>query len=139
MVLATYSIMEREKHLSIFYQKTRSGNPFSSKATCDKRLPKENDNLQCLFSSNLALARVQISLFRYSNINADRFRFTWIPITVIGLLLASRCASFRAHSGISCIGYPIGNIFSGTDNVQAAQKFITGLDATRLSKFPEYR
>ncbi|KAJ6866606.1 hypothetical protein NC652_037991 [Populus alba x Populus x berolinensis] len=49
-----------------------------------------------------------------------------------------RCASFRAHSGISCIGYPIGNIFSGTDNVQAAQKFITGLDATRLSKFPEY-
>lgn len=26
----------------------------------------------------------------------------------------------------------------GTDNVQAAQKFITGLDARRLSKFPEY-
>ncbi|XP_011002020.1 PREDICTED: translational activator GCN1 [Populus euphratica] len=26
----------------------------------------------------------------------------------------------------------------GTDNVQAAQKFITGLDARRLSKYPEY-
>ncbi|KAG6738186.1 hypothetical protein POTOM_057794 [Populus tomentosa] len=36
-----------------------------------------------------------------------------------------RCASFRAHPG--------------TDNVQAAQKFITDLDARRLSKFPEYR
>nr|KYP71848.1 Translational activator GCN1 [Cajanus cajan] len=27
----------------------------------------------------------------------------------------------------------------GSDNVQAAQKYITGLDARRLSKFPEYR
>ena len=36
-------------------------------------------------------------------------------------------------SGISCIEYPIGNIFSGTYNVQAAKKFITDLDARRLS------
>ncbi|KAG6736415.1 hypothetical protein POTOM_060824 [Populus tomentosa] len=60
----------------------------------------------------------------------------------LGLLFAApilKCASFRAHPGISCIGYSIGNIFSGTDNVQAAQKFITDLDARRLSKFPEYR
>ncbi|KAJ6860457.1 hypothetical protein NC651_036750 [Populus alba x Populus x berolinensis] len=47
----------------------------------------------------------------------------------LGLLLVAPilklCASFRAHSS--------------TDNVQAAKKFITGLDATRLSKFLEYR
>lgn len=29
--------------------------------------------------------------------------------------------------------------FSGSENVQAVQKYITGLDARRLSKFPEYR
>jgi len=29
--------------------------------------------------------------------------------------------------------------FSGSENVQAAQKYITGLDARRLSKFPEFR
>jgi len=29
--------------------------------------------------------------------------------------------------------------FPGSENVQAAQKYITGLDARRLSKFPEYR
>ncbi|KAL9380818.1 hypothetical protein Peur_026475 [Populus x canadensis] len=34
--------MEREKQLSILYQKTRSGNPFSSKATREQRLQKEN-------------------------------------------------------------------------------------------------
>ena len=63
--------MEREKELNILYQKTRSDNPFSSKATRDKRLQKENDDLQRLFSSNLAQARVQISLLWYFNINAD--------------------------------------------------------------------
>lgn len=63
--------MEREKELNILYQKTRSDNPFSSKATSDRRLQKENDDLQRLFSSNLAQARVQISLLWYFNINAD--------------------------------------------------------------------
>lgn len=29
--------------------------------------------------------------------------------------------------------------FAGPENVQAAQKFITGLDARRISKFPEHR
>ena len=29
--------------------------------------------------------------------------------------------------------------FVGTENVQAAQKYITGLDARRISKFPEHR
>lgn len=29
--------------------------------------------------------------------------------------------------------------FIGADNVQAAQKYITGLDARRLAKFPENR
>jgi hypothetical protein len=28
-------------------------------------------------------------------------------------------------------------LVSGAENVQAAQKYITGLDARRLSKFPE--
>jgi len=30
-------------------------------------------------------------------------------------------------------------MFPGTENVQGAQKFITGLDARRLSKYPELR
>jgi len=29
--------------------------------------------------------------------------------------------------------------FPGSENVQAVQKYITGLDARRLSKFPEFR
>ncbi|KAJ6960130.1 hypothetical protein NC653_038235 [Populus alba x Populus x berolinensis] len=60
-------------------------------------------------------------------------------IAIIAYVLQCSFSGGVLLSGISCIGYPIGNIFSGTDNVQAAQKFITGLDATRLSKFPEYR
>ncbi|KAJ6856791.1 hypothetical protein NC651_038462 [Populus alba x Populus x berolinensis] len=39
-VIPITGIMEREKQLSILYQKTRSGNPFSSKATCEQRLQK---------------------------------------------------------------------------------------------------
>lgn len=30
-------------------------------------------------------------------------------------------------------------MFAGTENVQAAQKFITGLDARRIAKLPEHR
>jgi len=63
LLCATCSIMEREKQLSILYKKPRSGNPFSSKATREQRLQKKNDDLQQLFSSNLAQARVQISIF----------------------------------------------------------------------------
>lgn len=29
--------------------------------------------------------------------------------------------------------------FTGTENVQAAQKYITGLDARRIAKLPEHR
>ena len=46
--------MEREKQFNILYQKTRLGNPFSNKVTREQRLQKENDDLQHLFSSNLA-------------------------------------------------------------------------------------
>lgn len=34
--------------------------------------------------------------------------------------------------------YPL-FFFVGSENVQAAQKFITGLDARRIAKFPEHR
>ncbi|KAJ6893802.1 hypothetical protein NC652_027773 [Populus alba x Populus x berolinensis] len=46
MVIMVCKFQEREKQPSILYQKTRSDNPFSSKATRDKRLQKENDDLQ---------------------------------------------------------------------------------------------
>ncbi|KAJ6855043.1 hypothetical protein NC651_039883 [Populus alba x Populus x berolinensis] len=60
MVLATWSVMEREKQLSILYQKTRSGNPFSSKATREQRLQRKMMIYNGFFSSNLAQERVSL-------------------------------------------------------------------------------
>ncbi|XP_048229798.1 structural maintenance of chromosomes protein 3 [Ricinus communis] len=47
-------IMEREKQLSILYQKQGRATQFSSKAARDKWLQKEIDDLQRVLSSNLA-------------------------------------------------------------------------------------
>ncbi|BFG34999.1 hypothetical protein CerSpe_212730 [Prunus speciosa] len=50
----TKGIMEREKQLSILYQKQGRATQFSSKAARDKWLQKEIDDLQRVLSSNLA-------------------------------------------------------------------------------------
>lgn len=50
----TKRIMEREKQLSILYQKQGRATQFSSKAARDKWLQKEIDDLQRVLSSNLA-------------------------------------------------------------------------------------
>jgi len=63
--------MEREKQLSILYQKQGRATQFSSKAARDKWLQKEIDDLQRVLSSNLAQARVHINLFWYLNIISD--------------------------------------------------------------------
>lgn len=49
-----YRIMEREKQLSILYQKQGRATQFSSKAARDKWLQKEIDDLERVLSSNLA-------------------------------------------------------------------------------------
>lgn len=46
------SIMDREKQLSILYQKQGRATQFSSKADRDKWLQKEIDDLQRILSSN---------------------------------------------------------------------------------------
>lgn len=51
-------IMEREKQLSILYQKQGRATQFSSKANRDKWLQREIDDLQKVLSSNL----VQVSV-----------------------------------------------------------------------------
>ncbi|CAL9000492.1 unnamed protein product [Prunus brigantina] len=50
----TKGIMEREKQLSILYQKQGRATQFSSKAARDKWLQKEIDDLERVLSSNLA-------------------------------------------------------------------------------------
>ncbi|KAH7542596.1 hypothetical protein FEM48_Zijuj02G0090800 [Ziziphus jujuba var. spinosa] len=52
----TKGIMEREKQLSILYQKQGRATQFSSKAARDKWLQKEIDDLERVLSSNLAQA-----------------------------------------------------------------------------------
>ncbi|KAF3439505.1 hypothetical protein FNV43_RR17783 [Rhamnella rubrinervis] len=53
----TKGIMEREKQLSILYQKQGRATQFSSKAARDKWLQKEIDDLERVLSSNLAQER----------------------------------------------------------------------------------
>lgn len=49
----TNRIMEREKQLSILYQKQGRATQFSSKAARDKWLQKEIDDLERVRSSNM--------------------------------------------------------------------------------------
>ena len=54
MFSVTNRIMEREKQLSILYQKQGRATQFSSKAARDKWLQKEIDDLVRVHSSNMA-------------------------------------------------------------------------------------
>lgn len=55
--------MEREKQLSILYQKQGRATQFASKAARDKWLQKEIDDLERVLSSNLVQVNVHIGLF----------------------------------------------------------------------------
>lgn len=59
--------MEREKKLSILYQKQGRATQFSSKAARDKWLQKEIDELERVRSSNLEQVWF-VNLFNLSNI-----------------------------------------------------------------------
>jgi structural maintenance of chromosome 3 (chondroitin sulfate proteoglycan 6) len=52
--------MEREKKLSILYQKQGRATQFSSKAARDKWLQKEIDDLERVLSSNTTQARIHL-------------------------------------------------------------------------------
>lgn len=54
--------MEREKKLSILYQKQGRATQFSSKASRDKWLQKEIDDLERVHSSNKGQASVHLSV-----------------------------------------------------------------------------
>lgn len=56
-------IMEREKQLSILYQKQGRATQFPSKAARDKWLQKEIDDLERVLSSNLAQVCPLLKLF----------------------------------------------------------------------------
>ena len=58
-----HRIMEREKQLSILYQKQGRATQFPSKAARDKWLQKEIDDLERVLSSNLVQVNVHIGLF----------------------------------------------------------------------------
>lgn len=62
MVLVMFSIMEREKQLSILYQKQGRATQFSSKTARDKWLQKEIDDLERVLSSNLVQVSPQLFL-----------------------------------------------------------------------------
>lgn len=53
------SIMDREKRLSILYQKQGRATQFANKAARDKWLQKEIDDLECVLLSN----RKQVMLY----------------------------------------------------------------------------
>jgi structural maintenance of chromosome 3 (chondroitin sulfate proteoglycan 6) len=55
--------MEREKQLSILYQKQGRATQFPSKAARDKWLQKEIDDLERVLSTNLVQVNVHIGLF----------------------------------------------------------------------------
>ncbi|KAF2317507.1 hypothetical protein GH714_023669 [Hevea brasiliensis] len=67
----TKGIMEREKQLSILYQKQGRATQFSSKAARDKWLQKEIDDLQRVLSSNLAQVIVCICFIWGSTVIKD--------------------------------------------------------------------
>ena len=58
-----YSIMDREKKLSILYQKRGRATQFSSKAARDKWLQREIDEYERVLSSNLTQVRVSYFTF----------------------------------------------------------------------------
>ena len=62
IVLMIYSIMEREKQLSILYQKQGRATQFSSKDARDKWLQKEIDDLERVHSSNMKQANLFLFL-----------------------------------------------------------------------------
>ncbi|GLU19081.1 hypothetical protein SLE2022_353480 [Rubroshorea leprosula] len=65
----TRGIMEREKQLSILYQKQGRATQFSSKAARDEWLQKEIDDLQQVLSSNLAQEKKLLD--EINQLNAD--------------------------------------------------------------------
>lgn len=67
--------MEREKQLSILYQKQGRATQFSSKAARDKWLQKEIDDLERVLSSNTTQASIHL-MARYSELNRILF-FLW--------------------------------------------------------------
>lgn len=58
MFCVTNRIMEREKQLSILYQKQGRATQFSNKAARDKWLQKEIDDLERVHSSNMVQVTV---------------------------------------------------------------------------------
>lgn len=62
-----YSIMEREKKLSILYQKRGRATQFANKADRDKWLQREIDEYERVLSSNLT----QVAIYIYYFINCD--------------------------------------------------------------------
>lgn len=59
--------MEREKKLSILYQKQGRATQFSSKAARDKWLQKEIDDLERVHSSNKGQASIYLSMWAIMN------------------------------------------------------------------------
>lgn len=59
--------MEREKKLSILYQKQGRATQFSSKAARDKWLQKEIDDLERVHSSNKGQASIYLSMWAMVN------------------------------------------------------------------------
>jgi hypothetical protein len=53
--------MEREKKLSILYQKQGRATQFSSESARDKWLQKEIDDLECVLSSNTTQASIHLT------------------------------------------------------------------------------
>lgn len=64
LVLMLCSIMEREKKLSILYQKQGRATQFSSKAARDKWLQKEIKDLNVVLTSNVDQVSILIDLFQ---------------------------------------------------------------------------
>lgn len=62
-MIVTCRIMEREKQLSILYQKQGRATQFSSKTARDKWLQREIDDLERVLSSNLVQVSVPSDLF----------------------------------------------------------------------------
>ncbi|CAK7329230.1 unnamed protein product [Dovyalis caffra] len=87
----TKRIMEREKQLSILYQKQGRATQFSSKTARDKWLQKEIDDLQRVLSSNLAQARVY-DLFCFGAIYGFFVSWLWRLVELLTSVAASPCA-----------------------------------------------
>ncbi|KAJ6871121.1 hypothetical protein NC652_036709 [Populus alba x Populus x berolinensis] len=103
-----FFIMEREKQLSILYQKTRSGNPFSSKATCEQRLQKENDDLQHSFSKLDLTGAISKEMINLSSILFVQFlHFVSIPWINVGIVVFINSVAQRTHEP-ETFNFPLG-------------------------------